>query len=117
MFKQIRKYILACSAFLLTIFSVYYTTIVLYTHFHVINGVTVVHAHPFQGEHTHSQGQLLVLDFFSHFYSDEASETVSFTIPIRPLLYTLEDNYESPFVHSDYTEGIYRRGPPVFFIY
>ena len=76
-----------------------------------------MHAHPFQGEHTHSQRQLLVLDLFSHFYSDEVGDTVSFTIPIRPLLYTLVDNYESPFVASDYSEGIYRRGPPTFFIY
>ena len=117
MFKQIRKYVIACSAFLLIIFSVYYAMVALYTHFHIINGVTVMHAHPFHGEHSHSQKQLLVLDLFSHFYSDEASsETVCFTIPIRPLLYTLEDEYEAPFLHSDFSEGIYWRGPPSFFI-
>ena len=112
MFKEIRKYIVGCSVFLLTIFSVYYTMVVMYTHFHIINGVTVIHAHPYSGEHTHSQGQLLVLDLFSHFYSDEAGDTICFTIPIRPLLYTLVDQYESPFVQTEYSEGIYRRGPP-----
>lgn len=117
MFREIRKHIFACATFMLLIFSVYYTTVVLYTHFHIINGVTVVHAHPFHGEHSHSQGQLLVLNFFSHFYSDEVGDTVCFTIPARPLLYTLEDNYESPYTLSDYSEGIYRRGPPTFFIY
>ena len=89
----------------------------MYTHFHIINGVTVMHAHPFHGEHSHSQGQLLVLDLFSHFYSDEVGDTVSFSIPIRPLLYTLQDEYESPFCGLDFTDGIYWRGPPVFFIY
>ena len=116
MFGKIRKYIVACSAFLLIIFSVYYTMVAMYTHFHIINGVTIMHAHPFHGEHTHSQGQLLVLDFFSHFYSDEASETICFTIPIRPLLYTLEDEYESPFALTYFSDGIYWRGPPSNFL-
>lgn len=114
MFKQIRKYILVCSALMLIIFSVYYTMVAMYTHFHIINGVTVMHAHPFHGQHTHSQGQLFVLDFFSHFYTDEVGDTICFTTPVRPLLYTLKDQYESPFVQTDYTDGIYRRGPPIF---
>ena len=117
MFNKIRKHILACSAFLLIIFSVYYGMIAVYSHFHVINGVMVMHAHPFHGQHSHTQGQLLVLNFFSHFYSDEASETVCFTIPIRPLLYTLQDEYDGQSSLSDFTDGIYWRGPPaIFFI-
>lgn len=90
--------------------------VVMYTHFHIINGVTVMHAHPFHGEHTHSQGQLLVLDFFSHFYCDESFETVCFSIPIRPLLYTLDGEYESPFALYSFSDGIYWRGPPAFII-
>ena len=109
MFKTIRKYIVACSAFLLIIFSVYYTMVAMYTHFHIINGVTVMHAHPFHGEHSHSQGQLLVLDLFSHFYSDEVGDTVSFSIPTRPLLYTLKDEYKSPFFVLNFTDGIDRK--------
>lgn len=83
-----------------------------YTHFHIINGVMVVHAHPYHGEHSHTEGQLLVLNFFSHFYSDEASETISFTIPVRPLLYILEGDYIDSFSKSDFSDGIYWRGPP-----
>ena len=89
--------------------------IAVYTHFHIINGVMVMHAHPFHGEHNHTEGQLLVLNFFSHFYSDEAGDTVCVSVPFRPLLYVLEDEYEAPFLLSDYTAGIYRRGPPALY--
>ena len=115
MFGRIRRHIIVWSVFLLTLFSVYYAMVAKYTHVHIINGVMVVHSHPFHGEHSHTQGQLLVLNFFSHFYSDEASDTVCFTIPIRSLLYTLEDEYEESSSLSDFSDGIYWRGPPTLF--
>ena len=117
MFKQIRDNILACSVFMLSIFSVYYTMVVMYTHFHVINGVTITHAHPFHGEHNHTQEQLLVLDFFSHFYSDGSDELPHIDAPYRPLLYTLDQDYEAPFILPVYSNGIFHRGPPSLFIY
>ena len=117
MFNRVRRHILVWSVLLLTIFSVYYAMVAIYTHFHIINGVMVVHAHPFHGEHTHTDGQLLVLNFLSHFYSDEASDTVPFTIPVRPLLYTLKGGYEESSSLSVFFDGIYWRGPPAdFFI-
>ncbi len=117
MFKRIRKHIIIWSAFLLTLFAVYYSIIAIYTHVHIINGVMVVHSHPFHGQHTHTEGQLLVLNFLSHFYSEEVGETVSFTIPFRPLLYILPDEYIETSPCSLFSDGIYWRGPPsAFFI-
>ena len=117
MFKGIRRYITALSVLLLTIFTVYYATIAFYTHAHILNGVTVMHAHPFHGEHSHSQGQLLLLNLFSHFCSEEAGDIVDFPIPIRPYLYTLEDEYKSPAFVLDFVDGLFLRGPPSFSIF
>ena len=117
MFKGIRRYITALSVLLLTIFSVYYATVAFYTHAHILNGVTVMHAHPFHGEHSHSQGQLILLNLFSHIYSEEAGDIVHFPIPIRPYLYTLEDDYQTPAFVSDLVDGLYLRGPPSFTLF
>lgn len=52
--------------FLLVLFTSYTSAISLFTHTHVINGVTYIHSHPFKmGEtlqHTHTAKQLIFLD-------------------------------------------------------
>lgn len=50
---------------LLTLFALYWCGITLFTHSHVVNGVIVVHSHPYSVEHTHTQGQLETIFYLS----------------------------------------------------
>lgn len=52
-----QKYRLAGMALLL-VFASYWCGITLFTHSHVVNGVIVVHSHPFKAGHTHTDTQL-----------------------------------------------------------
>lgn len=51
---------------LLTVFMAYYAIISVYAHVHVVNGVMVVHSHPFKDKHSHPTGQTLVLHHLTH---------------------------------------------------
>ena len=42
---------------LLTVFMAYYAIISVYAHVHVVNGVMVVHSHPFKDKHSHPTGR------------------------------------------------------------
>ena len=48
---------------LLLIFMLYWAGISLFTHSHVVNGVVIVHSHPFSTEHTHSAHSLETILF------------------------------------------------------
>lgn len=52
---------------LVVLFASYVGGITLFTHTHIIDKVTYVHSHPFhKGEHSHSDGQLMLLHQFFH---------------------------------------------------
>lgn len=57
---------IAIKWFLLVLFTSYTGAISLFTHTHIINGVTYIHSHPFKigepSQHTHSVKQLIFLD-------------------------------------------------------
>lgn len=38
----------------ITVFMAYYAIISVYAHVHIVNGVMVVHSHPFKGKHSHT---------------------------------------------------------------
>lgn len=44
--------------FLPLLFIAYLGGITLFTHSHVVNGVIIVHSHPFKGQHEHTEVQL-----------------------------------------------------------
>lgn len=50
---------------LLVLFALYWCGITLFAHTHVVNGVRVVHSHPYQVEHTHSKAQLETIFYLS----------------------------------------------------
>lgn len=90
----------------------YYATTALFTHVHVVNGVMLVHSHPFSHSHSHSDGQTLALHFLSTFSSLEPGHTEVKT-PDLHLLYSL------PYIKNTFhavcccTEGMYLRAPPI----
>ncbi|WP_131925321.1 hypothetical protein [Prevotella heparinolytica] len=55
--------------FLPLLFIVYWGGITLFTHSHVVNGVIIVHSHPFQGEHEHTEVQLETILYLASFVS------------------------------------------------
>ena len=66
--------------FLLILFLGYYISISSFTHTHILNGVAVVHSHPYNpfskdkpANHQHSSNGFVIIHFLSHFLT-----TVSF---------------------------------------
>ena len=60
------------------LFSCYYSSISLFSHAHIVGGVSVVHSH-FGGDsdHNHSDSQYAVIDILSQFQSESAAGTAS----------------------------------------
>jgi hypothetical protein len=97
---------------LLTLFAVYYTVTTLYVHIHEVNGVVIVHSHPFTEHHSHSGGQALTLHYLSTFTSLDW-HTAESVCPDFPLLYLLTFNFNAFHTLALYGEGIYLRAPPI----
>lgn len=53
--------------FLPLLFIAYLGGITLFTHSHVVNGVIIVHSHPFKGAHEHTEAQVETIFFLSSF--------------------------------------------------
>lgn len=64
--RDIYKSILKLS--LLLLFISYMAGITLFTHSHIVNGVTIVHSHPFKKgvEHTHTEDGFILIDILNH---------------------------------------------------
>lgn len=63
-----KKYLIhILKLFLPLIFIAYLGGITLFTHSHVVNGVIIVHSHPFKGEHSHTEAQVETIFFLSSF--------------------------------------------------
>ncbi|MGQ9846149.1 MAG: hypothetical protein ACUVQP_01425 [Bacteroidales bacterium] len=66
--------------FLLILFLGYFVSISSFTHTHIINGIAIVHSHPYNPfsknkpvDHQHSANEFVLIHFLSHFFT-----TVSF---------------------------------------
>lgn len=55
--------------FLPILFIFYFGGITLFTHTHVVNGVIIVHSHPYKAEHTHTAQQAETIFFLSSLYT------------------------------------------------
>lgn len=115
MLKQVRTYFRVWAMGLLSLFAIYYASITLFAHVHVINGVMLVHSHPFKTAHTHTEGQLLVLQTFSVFGSLEP-ETLELAHVSLPLLYSLDEAWTAQQVSTGLVGTISLRAPPVSFL-
>lgn len=69
MYRGLRRYLRTVACGLAILFASYYATTALFAHVHVVNGVILVHSHPFTKSHSHNAGQALALHFLSSFYS------------------------------------------------
>ncbi len=78
---------------LLALFAGYLIGIMSFTHVHCVNGVMIVHSHPFQGSHDHTASDTLTLHFLSTF---DTLEPVGCDVlhPVWQLLALLDEECE-----------------------
>ena len=105
--------------FLPVLFISYMAGITLFTHSHVVNGVTIVHSHPFkQGTaHQHSTVELLHIHILSHLIADSA--TVVFALPlfVSFLLCLLLGRLPHTHFHAPYHGVTALRAPPAICLF
>lgn len=53
--------------FLPLLFLTYWGGVTLFTHSHVVNGVIIVHSHPFKTGHQHTESQAETIFFLDHY--------------------------------------------------
>jgi len=111
---------LAVSA-LLTQFLIYFASVVIFSHTHYINGILVIHSHPYpisessnNPAHQHTTDELLILQVTSEtnfvasdFGIELDGQLLSKTLPIVLPQNELSDD------NSFYDNGLYLRAPPV----
>ena len=67
-----KRQIIGCLFFFL--FATYWCGINCFPHSHVVNGVVIVHSHPFEDEdHTHTDIQYETIFYLTHFFSIECA--------------------------------------------
>ena len=52
---------------LFLLFTQYWCSITLFAHSHMVNGVVIVHSHPYKAEHAHTQAQFETILYLSLF--------------------------------------------------
>lgn len=107
---KMRKYLALA---MLLAFSCYYSGISLFSHVHIVNGVSVVHSHlAGNSEHNHSESQYAVIDILSNFQSEYAVDYFTVESPFFLLLTESVIGYQAP---SNLNEELLQntlRGPP-----
>ena len=73
--------------FLLILFLGYYASITSFTHTHIVNGIAIVHSHPYNPfskdkpvNHQHSENEFILIYFLSHFLTTVS--VLAFTIDV-----------------------------------
>ena len=84
--KRLLLNIMRC--FLPVLFVSYLVSITFFAHIHVVNGVTIVHSHPFKkgAAHKHSTVELLLVHFLSHLTTDGAAVVFALSFYSIPLV-------------------------------
>jgi len=99
--------------FLPLLFIAYLGGITLFTHSHVVNGVIIVHFHPFKGEHSHTEAQVETIFFLSSFVASSLPAILfaasAFLILLRVLSVPAVEHVKYVRVRC----GISLRAPPV----
>ncbi|MCS3331129.1 hypothetical protein [Bacteroides thetaiotaomicron] len=110
--KRLSLNIMRC--FLPVLFVSYLVSITFFAHIHVVNGVTIVHSHPFKkgAAHKHSTVELLLVHFLSHLTTDGAAVVFALSLFIPFLLWRLHDITQHTHYYSPYHGVVALRAPP-----
>lgn len=104
------------------IFIIYASSITFFTHTHVINGVTIVHSHPYQSNddgalsHNHTGAEIQLIHTLSTFFS-----VAVIVLSILLGLLSLRKSFIQPktylFILQEPVWGLSRLRPPPFILY
>lgn len=97
----------------LVLFIIYQTSVTAFAHVHYINGVSIIHSHPFNGSHSHSKASLAVVGQLSTFFYPEVNGYENHH-PMRALLAVLEAEPTTPTAKGEIVRVLSLRAPPVF---
>lgn len=100
--------------FLPILFVSYLASITFFAHIHVVNGVTIVHSHPFKkgAAHQHSTVELIHIHFLSHLTTDGAAVVFALSLFIPFLLCLLLKRPQYTHSYAPYHGVIALRAPP-----
>lgn len=101
--------------FLPLLFISYLGGITLFTHSHVVNGVIIVHSHPFKGQHEHTEVQLETIFYLSSFITSSVPELLTVALAFLFLLRTLGTPAIEHIKCIKPRSGISLRAPPFSF--
>ena len=102
--------------FLPILFVSYLASLTFFAHVHVVNGVTIVHSHPFKkgAAHQHSTVELIHIHLLSHLMADGAAVVFALSLFIPFLLCLLLGCLQHIHFCSPYHGVIALRAPPAF---
>ena len=110
---KFRKYM---SVLLLTLFVGYFINITFFSHAHIVDGVAVVHSHPYSksNDHTHSTTIINFIHHVSHFLT--LTFLATFVIAFYFKFYrVLNQSYAKVFISANYSFCNFTRPPPFLF--
>lgn len=101
--------------FLPMLFVSYLASLTLFTHVHVINGVTIVHSHPFKkgAVHQHSTVELIHIHFLSLLAADDKVLVFALSLFMPFLLCLLVGRPQCAYLQAPYYGVNALRAPPV----
>lgn len=106
--RRIMKY------FLPLLFLTYWGGVLLFTHSHVVNGVIIVHSHPFKTGHQHTQGQAETIFFLDHYVASSVPVLLVAIPCFCALLGMLAVPRRARLSLPKLEDGIRLRAPPVY---
>ena len=105
----------------LTLFICYAGSITFFFHSHIINGVTIVHSHPYKADekgnplHTHTGSEIQLIQFLSSWHS-VGKITFTFTFKVFQPYYIIKRASKTESVIKGFTNYFYLlRAPPSFY--
>ncbi len=108
--------------FFLLLFLGFFGSTTFFNHSHIVNGITIVHSHPYKSakngvaEHSHSGSGFLLVHFLSNIIA-----TVSFALISFAILLILKEKLSTIFNNSSLCKPLYNsnllRGPPMGMLY
>ena len=101
--------------FLPVLFISYMAGITLFTHSHVVNGVTIVHSHPFKkgSEHSHATVEFQLIHLLNHVLVTDSGLIPTFAVAALSLLCILFICSQIEPYHCSCPGVISLRAPPV----
>lgn len=105
-------------SFLLLLFMNYMASVSFFTHSHVVNGVTIIHSHPYPlnekgADHQHTGTQLQLIGLLSTFYV-VGSIVLYFFFTCFQYIYNVLLTWVNPFIHPLFQcYFLFSRPPPV----